>query len=177
MGIEATKAVEDLVGAYPTCSQCGQTSVVRDAWAEWNLLTRDWTLKTVFDQFACNACGKEIAPVWKIDEEFRLKRIQRLNDALRRGQGKNATIVVTNGVQNLGENFLAKVRGALATFDAFTEHNDPHKEHDFGAINIEDEKLFWKIDYFDLAMQAHSPDKANPVVTHRVLTIMQASEY
>jgi hypothetical protein len=38
-------------------------------------------------------------------------------------------------------------------------------------------KIFWKIDYFDLKLKWHSPDAANPDVTHRVLTIMLACEY
>jgi hypothetical protein len=37
--------------------------------------------------------------------------------------------------------------------------------------------IFWKIDYFDLKLKWHSPDAANPDVTHRVLTIMLACEY
>ena len=59
----------------------------------------------------------------------------------------------------------------------FTEDNDPHGEHDFGSFEMAGEKFFWKIDYFDLDLKFHSPDAANPDLTHRVLTIMLASEY
>jgi hypothetical protein len=45
------------------------------------------------------------------------------------------------------------------------------------ARKIGDQKIFWKIDTYDLDMQAMSPNPANPAVTHRVLTIMLASEY
>jgi Protein of unknown function (DUF3768) len=34
----------------------------------------------------------------------------------------------------------------VANFDAFTEDNDPHGEHDFGAFDMAGEKIFWKID-------------------------------
>ncbi|CAN0590562.1 unnamed protein product [Laminaria digitata] len=64
-----------------------------------------------------------------------------------------------------------------SSFDVFTEDNDPHGEHDFGAFEVADQKIFWKIDYFDLALSGYSPDPANRDVTHRVLTIMLASEY
>jgi hypothetical protein len=169
--------IDELVGAYPTCDDCGSTEVVRDAWAEWSQFTRDWALKSVFDEFACNTCGMAITPIWRVDKEFRKKRIRRLNDALRAGQCPHASIVVTAGVQARGKDFLAAVSGLVARFDQFSEDNDPHQEHDFGKICHDGETLFWKIDYFDLALQAHSPDPANPDVTHRVLTIMLASEY
>ena len=49
--------------------------------------------------------------------------------------------------------------------------------HDFGSIEIDDERLFFKIDYYDLTRAMHSPDAANPAVTERVMTIMLADEY
>ena len=169
--------IADLVGAYPTCGSCGSRKVVRDAWAEWNFAVGEWALKTVFDHHACDECGEETDPVWKLDQELRKKRIRRLNDALRRGEGENATIVITSGMQAAGDDFVETVCIAVAGFDQFSEDNDPHKEHDFGAIEINGEKLFWKIDYYDQSMTMLSPDPANPKVTHRVLTIMLASEY
>lgn len=72
---------------------------------------------------------------------------------------------------------MAEVSKAVAGFDTFSEDNDPHLEHDFGSIEINSDKIFWKIDYLDLEMKYHSPDEANPSVTHRVLTIMFAHEY
>lgn len=169
--------IDELVGTYPTCGTCGSTDVVRDAWASWNLVSRNWALKTVFDAFACDKCGMSTDPVWRLDSAFRKKRIRRLNDALRAGRCTHATIVMTAGVQARGEAFLTTVSGMVAGFDTFTEDNDPHEEHDFGALCHDGDKLFWKIDYFDLPMQGQSPDPANEAVTHRVLTIMLASEY
>ena len=172
-----TSDTTDLVGAYPTCGNCGSRSVVRDAWAEWNQLIADWELKTVFDAFACEACGEAITPTWQVDQEFRTKRIRRLNDALRQGKAQFASVMLTEGVQALGESQMPQVVKAVADYDAFTSDNDPHHEHDFGAFDIAGEKLFFKIDYFDRKMKNHSPDAANPAVTHRVLTIMLAREY
>ena len=50
-------------------------------------------------------------------------------------------------------------------------------EHDFGALEVDGERLFWSIDYFDRSLAAGSPDQADPSVTTRVLTIMLAEEY
>jgi uncharacterized protein DUF3768 len=169
--------VSDLVGAYPVCGLCGETSVVRDAWAVWSMASRDWVLKTVFDNFACDKCGESNTPNWKIDKDFRKKRIQRLNDALRQGQAANATVVVASGLKAQGEAFLTRASQAVRDHQTFTNNNDPHGEHDFGSFTLDGKELFWKIDYFDLKLEMHSPDAANPVLTHRVLTIMLASEY
>lgn len=177
MGIQQNIEIEDLVGAYPICGECGQANIMREARTHWSLLTRAWTLKSLFDTFACDDCGSELIPVWRIDKEFRLKRIVRLNDALRHGQGTHSTVVATAGIRQYGETYLARVSHAVATFDQFNEENDPRGEHDFGAITIDNVELFWKVDYFDLDLNAQSPDKANPDITHRVLTIMFANEY
>lgn len=171
-----TDDISTLVGSYPTCAICGGTKVTRDAWAVWNSLTCDWSLGAVFDAFFCDTCG-ECRLDWQIDETFRTSRIRRLNDDMRHGDLKNGTVVVTQGVRSLGETRLRQAAQAVAEFDAFGEDNDPHQEHDFGAIDLEGQTLFWKIDYFDRAMERHSPDAANPEVTHRVLTLMLASEY
>ena len=68
---------------------------------------------------------------------------------------------------------LAKVRA----FDVFTDDNDPHGEHDFGAVDEGGVRCFWKIDCYDRATEIGSPDPADPAVTTRVLTIMRADEY
>jgi len=44
-------------------------------------------------------------------------------------------------------------------------------------LELEGEKLFWKIDYFDLAGEFGSEDPTDPKKTLRVLTVMLAEEY
>ena len=50
-------------------------------------------------------------------------------------------------------------------------------EHDFGSVEFAGEKCFWKIDYYNKALDAGSEDPADPAQTTRVLTIMLTSEY
>ena len=105
------------------------------------------------------------------------KKICSLNDELRQGQGINGQIILTSGIHDQGPGFIAEVVKAVAEFDTFTQENDPHSEHDFGALEVQGQKIFFKVDYYDLTMKILSPDPSDPAVTKRVLTIMLAEEY
>jgi len=108
--------------------------------------------------------------------EDKTERIRALNDALRT-TGQGGTILLTQGIQQRGQETIQLIVHSIQVFDDFTEDNDPHQEHDFGIVTIDGERIYWKIDYYDGALEGHSPDPANPDVTHRVLTIMLAAEY
>ena len=69
------------------------------------------------------------------------------------------------------------ILSAIAAFDAFNPDNDPYGERDFGALTVEGERIFFKIDYLDRGLTGHSPDPADATVTARVLTVMLAEEY
>jgi hypothetical protein len=101
-------------------------------------------------------------------------KIRALNDAARRTL-LGCRVMLTSGVQALGR--LPEVLAAVRSFDDFHADNDPDGEHDFGSIELFDEKLFWKFDYYDLDLKFGSPNPADPAVTVRVLTIMLAEEY
>jgi Protein of unknown function (DUF3768) len=104
------------------------------------------------------------------------ERIRALNDAFRRTFVGGA-VMITAGVEAMPvdqrRSLLAKVRA----FDAFTDDNDPHGEHDFGAVDEGGVRYFFKLDYYDRNTEFGSPDPADPAVTTRVLTIMRADEY
>jgi hypothetical protein len=103
-------------------------------------------------------------------------KIRALNDAFRRTfiGGK---VMMTAGIAALPDAAQAAVLDEVRKFDAFTADNDPHGEHDFGSFEVDGRKIFWKIDYYDAAMEFGSEDPADPSKTTRVLTIMLASEY
>ena len=163
--------------AFPVCTICGSERIVRDAWASWQTDTQDWVLEEIFDHIFCITCEHDAQIEWRTEPVPKTERIHRLNDALRTRSIRNGQIVITSGVQAMGSDLVAEARKAVAAFDAFNADNDPHDEHDFGQFTIENEKLFFKIDYYDLSLSAHSPDASNPQVTKRILTIMLASEY
>ena len=103
-------------------------------------------------------------------------RVRALNDAFRQSL-KGGEVFITSSLANHPK--LGAILHSVRTFDAFGEHNDPYKEHDFGSFFIEGEadQLFWKIDYYDRDQVQSSLDPAVPEITLRVLTVMRASEY
>ena len=103
-------------------------------------------------------------------------RIRALNDELRRNL-PNCHAVITNGVAALGPEAVARIVKTIAVFDDFCQANDPYGEHDFGSFDADGTVIFFKIDYYDKALAAHSPDPSDPSVTVRVITIMLAEEY
>ncbi len=110
-------------------------------------------------------------------QKTRKAKIRELNDNFHQHAVGNGSIMITAGVQALGEDKMLAVTSAVIAFDDFTPDNDPYGEHDFGSLDIAGKKIFWKIDYYDRSMEMGSPDPADETVTHRVLTIMLASEY
>ncbi|GAB5445477.1 DUF3768 domain-containing protein [Gymnodinialimonas sp.] len=169
--------IEGDIGSVPRCQSCGSKRVVKDAWACWNPAFGIWELEKVHDQTYCQQCEAAATLVWSKPEVPQNGRIRELNDAFRRdGQG-NGSVMLTVGIQGEGQEFLEASVAAVQAFEAFSEDNDPWGEHDFGAVEVSGEKVFWKIDYYDPDLQAGSENPANDAVTHRVLTIMLASEY
>lgn len=111
-----------------------------------------------------------------IDADLGRARIRQLNDEARRylTDGK---VVFTRGITALPEADQAAILERVRTFEDFTPENDPYGEHDFGAFEHNGQRVFWKIDYYDLEERFGSPDPADLSLTRRVLTIMLAGEY
>jgi hypothetical protein len=108
--------------------------------------------------------------------DTRAERIRTLNDELRQYLlGGHA--VMTPGIAALGAEAVARIVKTISVFDDFCHANDPYEEHDFGLFEAEDEKIIFKIDYYDKTRTYHSPDPSDPSVTERVITIMLADEY
>ena len=103
-------------------------------------------------------------------------RIRDLNDAFRRSF-VGGRVTLTAGVGALPDRVRAAVITAVRAFDIFTADDDPHGEHDFGAVEVAGERFYWKIDYFDRSLRVHSPDPADPNVTVRTMTILCRDEY
>jgi Protein of unknown function (DUF3768) len=104
------------------------------------------------------------------------KAIRALNDELRQNFA-TGTAVMTAGVAALGAETVTRIVKTIAVYDDFCHANDPYEEHDFGSFEADGQRIFFKIDYFDKGLTAHSPDPSDPSVTERVITIMLAEEY
>jgi hypothetical protein len=107
----------------------------------------------------------------------REKRIADINDKFRKGLVTGGRTYMTAGVNAKGAEFVSKALAKVIAFDDFNADNDPHREHDFGSFELEREKLFWKIEYYDLAGEFGSEDPTDPKKTQRVLTVMLTDEY
>jgi hypothetical protein len=103
-------------------------------------------------------------------------QIARLNDAFRTTLA-GGQIILTAGVQALPELTRYAVFKAVQSYDDFSPDNDPYGEHDFGAFDVNAQRFFWKIDYYDPTLTYGSEDPADPGKTQRALTIMLAEEY
>lgn len=119
------------------------------------------------------------------DQETNTKRIRELNDHVRQrlaspwqtSSGVQAQILKTSGIDALPIEDQLVILATIRDFDDFTEDNDPYGEHDFGSLDHNGQKIFWKIDYYASDMRHGSENPADPSQTVRVLTIMLANEY
>jgi hypothetical protein len=81
-----------------------------------------------------------------------IDRIRELNDVFRT-TWLTDKVFMTSGIKSLPDAIQSRIVEAVQRFDAFTPDNDPHGEHDFGAVTVEGHKVFWKIDYYDPTME------------------------
>lgn len=103
-------------------------------------------------------------------------RIRALNDQFRKTL-RGGHVFMTPGIAALGEETVGRLLATISLFDDFCEANDPYRERDFGAFDFDQRRVFFKIDYYDKSLTAHSPNPADPEVTQRVITVMLADEY
>lgn len=94
-------------------------------------------------------------------------------------QPLSGQLVVTRAIAGIDAAFLANALSQVGSFDSFERDNDPDGIHDVGAVEIEGERVLFKIDLFEAGSNkswgAETPDKAETV--ERVLTIMLASDW
>jgi hypothetical protein len=104
------------------------------------------------------------------------ERIRELNDRFRT-TFTGGVVLLTQGVEAMSADVKVEILRRVRTFNAFDRDNDPHREHDFGSFEIEGQKFFFKVDYYDRDMERGSEDPADTDKTTRVLTVMKAEEY
>lgn len=102
--------------------------------------------------------------------------IATLNDNFRK-TFTGGQVLLTAGIANMNSEDKANIVSLVQNFNNFNEDNDPYGEHDFLSIDYKGNKIFAKIDYYDLNNEFMSENPANPTITNRVMTIMLADEY
>lgn len=103
--------------------------------------------------------------------------IAALNDRFRKQPHTYGRLMLTVGVKARGDAFVAQALRGIACYESFPHGDDPYGEHDFGAFVIDRQRIFWKIDYYDLTMTHGSADPSDNAKTLRVLTVILADEY
>ncbi|MEP3948114.1 DUF3768 domain-containing protein [Ascidiaceihabitans sp.] len=110
-----------------------------------------------------------------------VQQLAQQNDEFRQGKpGIPGQRFITMGINELLKQLEIppeQLAQAVAEFSQFTEENNPHGEHDFGAFEFHKHKCFWKIDYYDLDYTMGFDDPSDLSKTRRVLTIMLAEEW
>jgi hypothetical protein len=122
--------------------------------------------------------GKNNVPE-SFDEPVKKSReVAYVNDQFRKTfDPRLGRVVFTGGMSDSPSEVFHSVIREVKNFTDFTEDNDPYGEHDFGSVEIDGEKYFWKIDYYDTSYQYGSKDYVDLNKTRRVLTIMHETEY
>ena len=120
----------------------------------------------------------EISDTWPDREQLSEtdQRIRDLNDAFRRAFS-GGKILITPGVQGLATDIASRVLQAIQSFDGFCEDNDPYGTHEFGGVEVEGQKVWFKIDAYDQNLEYGSSDPSDPSITTRVMTILLPEEY
>ena len=122
------------------------------------------------------AIGADSLPKRRVMTTAYTDKIRQLNDTFRKALVGGQSCFTASAFA-LGPHLIAAALAAVQNFDAFTPDNDPYGEHDFGAVTVGEQKMFWKIDYYDRSLRFGSKDPSDPALTARVMTIMLAEEY
>jgi len=102
--------------------------------------------------------------------------IKTLNDNFRQSL-QGGRVMLTSGIRAKTQDEIAEILEKVRSFNNFTTANDPYGEHDFGSFDYKGQKIFWKIDYYDLNYEYMSENPADPTITNQALIIMLASDY
>ena len=102
--------------------------------------------------------------------------IATLNDNFRK-TFTGGQVLLTAGIAAMSSEDKANIISMVQNFNDFTHSNDVYGEHDFLSIDYKGNKIFAKIDYYDLNYEFMSENPANPDITNRVLTILLSCEY
>lgn len=106
----------------------------------------------------------------------KVARIRELNDNFR-NSFRGGQILLSASIAELPNVAKVAVLRLVADFTDFNEENDPAQEHDYGSFDYCNCEVWWKIDPYNLTMDAASEDPADPEKTKRIMLIGCASDW
>ena len=86
-------------------------------------------------------------------------------------------LLMTQGFSALGPAFQTVLLERVALFNDFTFENDPHGWHDFGEVDVNGTRVWFKFDLYDAAYEMGSDVPHDPAQTRRVLTLYLPEEH
>jgi hypothetical protein len=111
-----------------------------------------------------------------IETPDRIKKIREENDKFRTSF-RGGQILLTEGVASLPSMVIAAALQKVAEFKDWTPDIDAHGEHDYLSFDFCNREFVFIIQYYDLKMEMHSPDPADPAITKRIATFMLTHEW
>ena len=108
----------------------------------------------------------------------RFRRHVCLGAALTPGEPLAGTLVVTLGVLAEGDAFVRACLRAVGAVTVFPPEDDPEGWHDFGAVEVRGQEVWFKLDLYDAqdpTWGSEAPD--DPARTWRVLTVLLPCEW
>jgi hypothetical protein len=103
--------------------------------------------------------------------------ITELNDRFRQHNLGHGQVRIAPMVEMMPIEQRQALLTMVRSFNDFNEDNDPYAEHDFGTVEFEGKKYFWKIDYYADSSYGYETEDPSSPSTRRVLTVMHSSEY
>ncbi len=94
------------------------------------------------------------------------ERIRALNDDFRRTFVGGA-VMITAGVEAMPRDQRRSLLAKVRAFDDFTDDNDPHREHDFGAVDEGGVRCFWKVKWIATTAPPSSAPPTPPIPPSR----------
>ena len=111
----------------------------------------------------------------------RTEAIARLNDRARLGLDHTARIVFTRNCLatfcDLDAIEVVVVQAQLLAAFRNCSFSADSPERDFAEVLLRDRRVWFKVDYFDEAMEYGSSDPADTSITTRVVTILLPEDY
>ena len=92
--------------------------------------------------------------------------------------GLRGRMVFTQSIAARGPLFALLCLLEIAALETFGPEDDPDGRHDFGAVEVQGERVWFKIDlYSDETVEWGSERPGDPSLTFRVMTVMLPSDW